>query len=500
MIRTLPLYDRAAVRSLDAAAARGGLPGSVLMERAGEAVISELRRRDWLPAGEGVLVLCGPGQNGGDGWVVAGRLAREGLTVTVLTAREPADLGGDAHGAARAALAEPGLRVVVAPAQPSEIAELPLWDEADLIVDALFGIGLDRAPAPPYAAMLAAADRRRRAGARAVAVDVPTGVIADDGRVPGAVFGADLTVTVGIDKLGLHVWPGAGAAGEVVVADIGYPPALVAALVPAAALATGLHLPPPPADTHKGRQGSVVVVAGSAAMPGAAALAARAALRGGAGRVTVASETAGLAALPPEVMRRALADRWCAVDRASLRDAVAAADAIVVGPGLGYEGAEVVGGLLAEWSNRPVVIDADALHPDLLPPAAAARPWVLTPHPGEAARLLGCDAAGVQADRIGTVRRLAERRQAVVVLKGAGSLIAEPDGRLIVSPWALPQLAVPGSGDVLAGLTAALLAGGSTAAAAAAAAVWAHGMAAQRRRPGLLAGELADALPAVLWP
>jgi NAD(P)H-hydrate epimerase len=494
------LFDAAAVRALDGAAQRAGLPGAVLMARAGAAVVGEMQKRGRLSATSRVLVLCGPGQNGGDGWVAAAELARAGIHVDLLFMRAPADLRGDAQGAALAAASESGLHTRSLPDDVAEIAALPEWQGADVIVDALFGIGLERAPDTRSAALLAAAARCREDGAWVVAVDVPSGLVADDGRIPGAVLPADLTVTFGIDKLGLHVWPGAGVVGEIVIADIGYPADLMADLVPVAELATGIACPRRPADAHKGTQGSVLVAAGSAEMPGAAALAARAALRGGAGRVTVLSEALGLALVPAESMRRSAADRWCAADRAALREAAAGATAILVGPGLGADGAAAMCGMLAEWQDRRVVLDADALQPDLLPPAIGPRPWVLTPHPGEAARLLGCTVAAVQADRVAAARALAERYGAVVVLKGAGSLTAAPDGRLVVSPWSLPQLALPGSGDVLGGLLTALLAGGADPWDAAATAVEAHARAACNVLPGTLASELADALPPVLAP
>lgn len=470
------------------------------MTRAGGAVVEQLRVRGRLHRSSRVLVLCGPGQNGGDGWVVAAELARASIDVTVLYLRAPADLRGDAQAAAQTALAGQALRVQPVPEDVAAIAAMPVWREVDLIVDALFGIGLERAPDPRSAALLEAAARCRHGGAWVLAVDLPSGVVADDGRTPGAVLPADLTVTFGLDKLGLHVWPGAAAAGDVFKADIGYPENLLAALVPVAELATGIDLPKRPADAHKGALGAVLVVAGSAEMPGAAALAARAALRGGAGLVTVLSEAPGLALVPAEAMRRSAAERWCAADRGTLRAAAAAADAILIGPGLGAEGATAACGMLPEWTDRAVVLDADALRPELLPALDGIRPWVLTPHPGEAARLLGCSTAEVQATRVASAQALARHYGAVVVLKGAGSLTATPGGRLLVSPWALPQLALPGSGDVLAGLITALLARGAEPCDAAATAVDAHARAALGCLPGTLASELADALPQVLAP
>lgn len=500
LLRTRPLYDAAAVRTLDAAAASAGIPGSTLMARAGRAVAAAVEAENHATRGRTtVLVLCGPGQNGGDGWVAADRLAARGLAVTLVYLRGPDELRGDARAAAEAVQPRPGLTLVAAPDDPGAIATMPEFEaEYEIIVDAVFGIGLTEAPDARAAALLDAAARIRARGARVLAVDVPSGLIADGGRVPGAALAADRVLTIGLDKFGLHVWPGAALVGQVDLLDIGYPVELVEAASPCAELLTGVAPALRAADAHKGSFGHVLVVGGSSAMPGAAALAARAALRGGAGRVTVASETEGLAGLDPEAMRRPLAARWCAVGREDLRAAIDDADVIVTGPGLGGEGAEAAAALLALAGDRPLVVDADLLRPECWRDAPTSSRRVITPHPGEAARLLGRTTAEIQADRVGAARSLAAHHGSVVVLKGAGTLVAAPDGRLAVSPWALPQLAAPGSGDVLAGLCGALLAQGWPAFEAAAGAVWLHGAAAEPLLPGLLAHEIADRLPTVL--
>lgn len=496
LLEAVPLWDVAACRELDRWTMTDfGIPGPVLMEQAGAAIACRLAAL--RSGGEPLTILAGPGNNGGDGYVVARRLAERGwMPLRVLALQAPESLQGDAAWAAGLWLRSGGTVECLPDSSEAIGTAMAATGEAGLWLDALFGTGLTRAPEGRGAAAIVALNRLRAArGARVLAVDMPSGVLADDGRVPGAAVTADWTLTMGLDKPGLRIWPGAGHAGQVEVVDLGYPASQLPDLSPAGFLLTGWQPAPLTPDRHKGHGGQLAVLGGSAEMPGAPALTARAALRAGAGRVTVWTVPGGESVLPPEIMRRVLPD-WEALDSADLE----AQDAWVLGPGLGRSAPAMalVGRLLALPGKAPLVIDADALFaltPERL--AAVQRPLVITPHPGEAARMLGRRSADINAARLAAVRELAPGGNIVAVLKGAGTLIASA-GHWQVSPWALPQLAVPGSGDVLAGVLGALLAQGLVPVDAAATAVLWHAEAAVGASPkGLLAGELADRLPRV---
>jgi NAD(P)H-hydrate epimerase len=387
----------------------------------------------------------------------------------------------------------------------------------DVVVDAIFGTGLGRPPEGAFASAIAAVDAARSAGARVVAVDVPSGLSADTGRPLGACVRADRTVTFAFLKRGLAVHPGLGLAGDVTVADIGIPPE-AARRVPVSCELLGevearLLLPPRPPDAHKGDAGRLLVVAGSPGKTGAAHLALGGALRGGVGLVTLAAR--------PEVLPLALAGRPEAMsvalalsgggplgrgDLAPLLAAAREADALVIGPGIprGPETGEVIRTLLAR-AGKPAVVDADGLNaladdPSLI--GALGVPLLVTPHPGEMARLCGTTTAAVQADRIGVAQARAKAWGATVVLKGARTVVADPDGPPAVIPTGNAGLATGGTGDVLAGLCGALLAGGLAPAAAGRVGAWVHGragdlVAARFGQRGLVAGDLGEAIGAV---
>ncbi|MCA1857697.1 NAD(P)H-hydrate dehydratase [Massilia oculi] len=485
------LYTVAQVRAIEAGARAQLAPGT-LMRRAGEAAaryaLELLGGRRDLP----VLLLAGPGNNGGDALEMAAVLADTGIDATVLFPpgqRELSEEAADAHARARAGTV-------------GFIDMLPPDGEWGLVVDGLFGIGLARALEGEYrdlAALLA--DMR----CPVLALDVPSGLDADTGMPvgpDGIAVRATHTITFLADKPGLHTADGRDHAGLVRVEALGIDPAtlpepaarLDSRAVFARCLQARRH------GSHKGSYGDVAVIGGAEGMLGAPLLAARAALYAGAGRVFAAmlGPHPGVDSVQPEIMFRTAAEL------------AFGSRTLVLGPGMG--GSAEAMRLLAQAldSTNALVLDADALNllaasPELM--ARLARRGagaVLTPHPLEAARLLGVTAATIQADRLAAARSLAERTGAVVVLKGSGTLVGRPDGTLLVNPTGNPGLATGGSGDVLAGLCGALLAQGWPAWEAAAGAVWIHGAAAdwlveQGIGPiGMTAGELPAAVRAVL--
>lgn len=473
------LLTVAEMREAERRTIAAGRPGAVLMERAGAAVAEAIARR-W-PVGR-VLAMCGPGNNGGDGLVAARLLAERGWDVTVglLGGRE--GLKGDAAAMAAA------WRGPVEPLTHGRI------EAAELVVDALFGTGLARDLDGEVAALLEAVS------CPAVAVDMPSGVDGDTGAVRGGACRAALTVTFCRARPGHLLIPGRALCGELVVADIGIADATVAAVGPRQARnAPALwrkRWPWPRADDHKHRRGHLAVAGGGVASSGAARLAARAGLRIGAGLATCAVPPPALAvyaAHQTAVMNAAVASP--AAFETLLREwRIAAA---VLGPGQGVTGGtrEMVRRALA--TGVPLVLDADALtvfgdDPGAL--FARLHPaCVLTPHEGEFARLF---ARG--ADRLGDVRRAARRAGCTVLLKGPDTTIARPDGMALIDAGGSPFLATAGSGDVLAGLIAGLLAQGVGAFDAAAMAAWLHGEIGRRLGPGLIAEDLPEAVPAAL--
>ena len=453
------LLTPAEMAQADSHAVASGTPVAVLMERAGWAVAQAIRAR-FRP--RRVLVACGPGNNGGDGYVAARLLAREGWPVSVAAAAAPSP-GSEA---ARAAARWHG---------PVHALDASLAARADLVVDALFGAGLTRPIGPAISTFLAAA------GCIA-AIDVPSGLDGATGRPLGDVVPAHLTVTFHRRKPGHLLLPGRLLCGELVLADIGIPPDLpgIATWRDTPAL---WHRPHPAAADHKYTRGHVTIL-GGAAMTGAARLAAGAARRAGAGMLTIAA--------PPEAAATYRAgDPGLIVDTSPLD--VLLADprrtVWVAGPGLGPEPARTVLPMLLA-ARRQAVIDADALTACTGNPEALRGATILTPHAGEFARVFGPPGE----DRLAAARAAATRTGAVVVLKGADTIIAAPDGRAAINDNAPPFLATAGAGDVLCGLAAGLLAQGMPPWQAACAAVWLHGEAARRAGPFLIAEDLVAAL------
>lgn len=461
----------------DRLAMAAGVAGPVLMEHAGRAVADAICRR-W--SGRPITVLCGPGNNGGDGFVVARLLAERRWPVRLALLGERAALKGDA--AHHAAL----WTGPVEPLAPECV------DGAALVVDALFGAGLSRPLDGLPAEVLA------RVAEPVVAVDVPSGVNGSTGAVEGYAPKAALTVTFFRGKPGHWLYPGRGLCGEMVVADIGIPPAVLETIRPQTWRNTPAlwRLPNAGADDHKYRRGHCLI--GTGVMAGAARLAAKAALRGGAGLVSVAAPKpafGALAALPAAVIVR---------DCPHLPAFAALAGeprvgGVVIGPGAGADGRTRRRVLAALQAGKRSVIDADGLTafahaPDRLFTALAGAEAVLTPHEGEFGRLFP-DIAG---DKLSRARAAAARAGAVVLLKGPDTVIAAPDGRAVINGNAPPWLATAGSGDVLSGLIGGLLAQGLAPFEAVAAGAWLHGAAANAHGPGLIADDLPDGLPAAL--
>jgi len=473
------IYTAEQLRELDRIAIEDlGIPGYELMTRAGHATLNAARGL-W-PAARSLLVLCGPGNNGGDGWVVA-RVARaQGLRVAAVAFAPPDRLTGDARRAYEDFAAAGGKAV---PWSPQLLG-------SDLIVDALFGIGLTRAIEGTAAAAI---DAVNAAGRPVVAVDIPSGLHTDSGRALGPAVRADLTVTFIGRKLGFLVGDGPEHVGFLAFDGLGVPPEAYARVEPAAGLLgeslVERVLPPRPRLAHKGSHGHVLIVGGAPGMAGAPRLAGEAALRTGAGLVTVATHPQSVHAMAqrPELMTVA------AATAGELDAALGRATVLAVGPGLGQSdwSRSLLEAALA--SGLPAVIDADALN--LLAMRSVTRDnWVLTPHPGEAARLLGSDTASVQADRVAAVRAIQQRFGGVVVLKGAGSIVTGPGRELLFCDRGNPGMAVAGMGDVLTGVISGVMAQCGDASLAARAGVFIHAqagdLAARRGERGLLAGDV----------
>jgi NAD(P)H-hydrate epimerase len=486
-----------------------GVPGAVLMDAAGRGVADVIAAQCDASRAR-VVIYAGAGNNGGDGFVVARHLSNRGCAVEVVLCAPAESVKGDAliHLLAAERSGVPILDAADADGLARAAARTAA---ANVVVDALFGTGLTREVQGHLAQAIEDINAHR--GLK-VAVDVPSGLDADRGVPLGACVRADHTVTFAFAKRGLVSSPGFTYVGALHVVDIGIPERLARARGVRAELLSRAVLAPLRARVdplgHKGTHGHLLLLAGSSGKTGAALLAGRAALRSGAGLCTVAAPRDTQAALDgrvPELMTAWYGEgAW--EDLAPLIDGKRA---IAAGPGMPPSLAmrEVLGRLCRAAAERQValVLDADALNhlaadPSLLAGHAAPERVVLTPHPGEAARLLGVTTAEVQADRTRIALALASRFNATVALKGARTVVAAPDGRLAICPAGNPGLGTGGTGDVLTGCTGALLARGLDGFAAACAAVFWHASAgdhvAQRGAIGITAGDVADALPAVL--
>ena len=471
-----------------------GIASLVLMENAGRQAVAAIESLYPDLAERQIAIVCGKGNNGGDGFVIARTLQQRGFDVSVFVIGSAAEIKGDAR-VNLEILSRIGQDVV-------EVTDETAWElhgaevtGHDLIVDAIFGTGLATPLSGFHQTVVADIND---AGVPVVAIDIPSGMSADTADMIGDCIDATVTVTLGAPKLPLVLPPAEMKAGEVVIADIGIPAGVIEQLEgPRIDLLTRERMrtliPPRAPDAHKGDFGRVLVVAGSLGKAGAAVLCAQGAMRAGAGLVTVASPrscqptiaahaaeymTEGLDETADGTVGRGAVERVLAID----------ADVIVAGPGLGR--GDAVRDFARELLDRhegPLVLDADALNAFADEPALLVgregRDLIITPHPGEMARLVGCSVDDLQADRIGIAADFAKRHKLYVVLKGYRTLVVTPDERVFVNPTGCPGMATGGTGDVLAGMIGAWLAQLLDAEAACTLAVYLHGS----------AGELADA-------
>lgn len=500
------VLSRTQMREFDRLATeRCGVASIVLMENAGRGAADVVQRESARVSGP-VVVVCGAGNNGGDGYVVARHLLLRGVPVEVIAVVSEQRLKGDALANYRAFVGVGG-RVRSVDVEGPALAFQPL-DGAGTIVDALFGTGLDR---PVEGLFREAVERMNAAAARRIALDLPSGLDCDTGRVHGVAVRADVTVTFAAHKLGLLTPSGLAYAGRVEVADIGVPPPALAQVGESALFlddaAVRRALPPRPPNAHKASAGRVLILAGSPGKVGAALLVAHGALRAGAGLVTLGGR--------PEVAdtldRRVLEAMTARIDLhalgPSLDPLLARTDVVVIGPGLGLDDdARRLVDHVVGTCPRPVVMDADAIthhagRADVI--ARAPGPRILTPHPGELGRLLGISAGDVEADRFSALRQAVTVTNATVLLKGPYTLIGAPGLPPFVGRAGAGVLATGGAGDVLSGVIGALACQmGAVEAAfsgaylhARAGELWAWGAGADR---GLLAHEIADFIPRAL--
>jgi NAD(P)H-hydrate epimerase len=471
-----------------------GIASLVLMENAGRQAVAAIESLYPDLAERSIAIVCGKGNNGGDGFVIARTLQQRGFDVSVFVIGSAAEIKGDAR-VNLEILSRIGQDVV-------EVADETAWElhgaevtSHDLIVDAIFGTGLATPLSGFHQTVVADIND---AGVPIVAIDLPSGMSADTADVIGDCVDATVTVTLGAPKLPLVLPPAEMKAGEVVIADIGIPAGVIEQLEgPRIDLLTRERMraliPPRAPDAHKGDFGRVLVVAGSIGKAGAAVLCAQGAMRAGAGLVTVASPRScqpTIAGHAAEYMTEGLDEAAAGTVGPDAVESVLAidADVIVAGPGLGRgEGVRAFARDLLDRYEGPLVLDADALNAFADEPALLigreGRDLIITPHPGEMARLVGCSVDDLQVDRIGIATDFAKRHKLYVVLKGYRTLVVTPDEKVFVNPTGSPGMATGGTGDVLAGMIGAWLAQLLDAEAACTLAVYLHGS----------AGELADA-------
>lgn len=502
--REMQAMDRRTIESF-------GLPGRILMENAGRGATAAIL--DTFPdlAAHRVGVIAGPGNNGGDGYVIARCLSQRDVAVTVFLLADRARIAGDA--AANLDLLAPlGVPVVEVPTLAAFDEVRPALREPDIWVDALLGTGLQSEVRSYYKEAIDFINSR---GRPVFAVDVPSGLNADTGQPCGTCIRATATATFGFAKMGHYQFPGSDLSGRLHVVDIGIPPHVVADIAPRQLLLTAddvtNSLAPRAPDSHKGRSGHLLVLAGAPGKSGAASMTARAALRAGAGLVTLAapaSINAILAAGAPEVMTALLPEidggRLGLSSFEPLCGLLDGKRCLALGPGLGQapETADLLRRVVAE-SRLPLVIDADGLNNLAGAVAMLAQrtaPVVLTPHPGEMARLAQTSVTVVQSDRIACAREFAQAFKVHLVLKGAGTVIAHPDGFVFVNATGNSGMAAGGMGDALTGLIAGFIVQGFPVAAACHLGVYLHGAAADRQAAckgpwGYLASDVIEAIP-----
>jgi NAD(P)H-hydrate epimerase len=490
------------------------IPGLTLMENAGMCVVAAMEQAYGPLTNKRVTILCGKGNNGGDGFVIARLLRRKRARPSVLLLAHTKDLKGDASRMYRRFVATAGLASVHANPNPGRMRSL--IQSTDLAVDALLGTGLS---SPVSGAYQVAIDLLNEISTAkqfpVVAVDLPSGVHADTGAILGTAVRATLTVTFGLPKVGHYVGPGIDHAGQLRIADIGIPPAYADEVDSRISLITSecvrRLLPFRPASAHKGTYGHAGIIAGSVGKSGAAAMTATAALRVGTGLVTVATPTSvnpvleaklleAMTVPMPETDAKTLASSGLE----QLASFANARSAVAIGPGLTThpDTTVLIRGLLRRL-DKPFVLDADGLNAlsekTVLLDACKSLP-VLTPHPGEMARLDKTSAQTVNADRIGTATRFAQQHGVILVLKGARTIVAKPDGHAAICPTGNPGMATAGTGDALTGIIVGLLAQQLSPWDAACAGTYIHGLAgdlaaSEVGQAGMLAGDLIAHIP-----
>jgi NAD(P)H-hydrate epimerase len=492
-----------------------GIPGAVLMENAGRGAYEKIVEMIPDAAGRPIAVLCGRGNNGGDGFVIARYFHTAGACVTAFLFADPGRVAGDAL-AKLEAFKEAGGSVMTITDEAQWRDAAPHLQKAGIIIDALLGTGL--ASEVQGVCRSAIESINALSGAMVVAVDMPSGIDATTGAVLGAAAKAHLTCTFGFAKRGLVLHPGAAYAGRLEIIDIGIPAALAESsdsneyLIDKALLAGSVPARKP--DTHKGTYGHALILAGSPGKTGAAALAAQAAMRTGAGLVTVglpASLNPILEVKLTEAMTEPLPEEAGGFLGAralpGITELLQGKSVVAIGPGLGdHKETAVLMNWIIKAAPAPIVIDADGLNLLARTIGALGRlkvPAVLTPHPGEMARLTGRTTQQVQADRIGCARELAQKYKVIVVLKGSRTVIAAPDGSIYMNPTGNPGMASGGMGDALTGLITGLIAQGIDPLKASLLAVYVHGLIgddiARERAPlGILATDIIERIPAAL--
>ncbi len=488
-----------------------GIPGAKLMERAGSGVVRALEDAWGSPAGKFITIFCGKGNNGGDGFVIARLLKRKQAKVTVCLLASPRDLRGDAKLMYQRFVRTAGGTAVKN--NPEETRIRTLVSRSDFIVDALLGTGISSPVTGDYRTAI---EIMNASQLPIIAVDIPSGIHTDSGALLETAVRAHLTVSFGYPKIGTFLGPAIDHVGKLQFVDIGIPPGYIDSIDVNVDLLTSdmvrQWIPARPPSSHKGTFGHLGIIAGSTGKSGAAALSAKAALRCGTGLVTIGTpanlnpilETLVLEAMTLSLPQTAEGSLSQAAEP-HLETFAQERSALAIGPGLSTqeETVELVRSLLTKL-DRPTVIDADALnaltgHTSIL--KACRMTPTLTPHPGEMARLLGKGSAHeVNQDRVGIARRFAQDHRCILVLKGAHTLIANPDGKIAISPTANSGMASGGMGDALTGMIGGLLAQGLTPWKAAQTGVFLHGLAGdiwtqQHGGIGLVAGDVIDSIP-----
>ncbi len=507
----MKLVDAATMRSIDRAAIKGfGINGLVLMENAGRAVAAIAAREAQCPNCR-ILIVVGSGNNGGDGYVAARHLKNAGFSVNVASLARISGLKGDAGINAGIWRNMGGQVFQVLSARDLERLKT-VFLHSSMIIDAMFGTGLS-SPVKGIAARVI--DFINTLQRKVISVDVPSGIDSTSGAVLGTAVKAAITATMALPKLGLYIYPGRSYAGEIEVADIGCPKGLLEDHAIKWNLSTGSLirsiLRPRSPDAHKGSFGHVLVIGGGRGKTGAAYLSAMGAMRAGAGLCTIAVPES----LNPAMEAKTTEVMTCPVPEAgegmfgmnsidAIKDCMKGKASVVIGPGLGAsKGISALVEAIAASSGVPVVLDADGLNAvkgDLTALKKAKADLILTPHPGEAARLLDTTPAYVQGNRVSVASRLADKAGAIVALKGASTVIALKDGSIFINPTGNPGLATAGTGDALSGMIAGMIAQGYNAKDAAVASVFLHGCAADGIRnrqgdTGLIATDILSEMP-----